>query len=591
MKNYKRGFVGSGRIAPTIIGVAVVLLAVTPEWSSASPKDRIGEQLEDVTLRTLDGEAVQLLDYHTDKVLVVAYTGVGCPISQRYASVLESLSKRYHKKGVRFVGINANPQDGAETIAKEMRDLGLTIPVLKDEKQALTHQLGAKTTTVAFVVDRDRKIRYRGMIDDQYALGTQRSKPKNRYLEMALKAMLKGEDVDPARTAAPGCRISLSRPTESKTEEVTYSSHIAGIIQANCQNCHRKGQIGPFPLTSYERVRGWSAMIHSVIEDGRMPPWNAHPDHDGVFVNQRKLSARDKDLLTIWIDNGMPRGNPEDDPPEKTWPKGWRIGKPDKVYSMRASYSVPKDGPIEYQYFTVRTRFKKDKWVKAVEARPGAPEVVHHIVVFVEDRDAPPLDRRAIGLRGFLAATVPGDTPSIFPEGAAKLLPAGAKLIFQVHYTPNGKRYKDKCSVGLIFADAPVEHEVKMQSIYDFSFKIPAGAPYHEVKASHTFDEEIVLLSLFPHMHYRGKDWTFVAYLPDGTEKRLLGVPRYDFNWQESYILKDPLVLPAGTRIECVAHFDNSSANFANPDPTVAVRFGEQTWEEMMIGYVEYYVR
>lgn len=565
-------------------------IAYLPTALVATPKDRIGEKLDDVTLRTIDGKPVQLLAYHTEDVLVVAYTGVGCPIAQRYGAVLEKLRKRYAKKGVRFVGINANPQDNAAAISKEAAELGITFPILKDQDQTLTRQLNAKTTTVAFVVDKNRVVRYRGMIDDQYALGKQRSKPKNKYLNLAIKAVLDGAEPKTARTAAPGCRITLSSPAIAKNETITYASHIAPIVQDNCQQCHRAGQIGPFPLTSYEHVRGWSAMIHSVLEDGRMPPWNAHPDYDGVFFNQRKLADSDKKLITDWIAGGMPRGNPDDDPPEKVWAKGWRIGKPDKIFSMRTFYPVPKKGPIDYRYFTVNTKFKEDMWVKAVEAVPGAAEVVHHILVFVQDPKEEEVDPRSLGLGGFLAATVPGDTPSIFPEGAAKRVPAGAKLIFQVHYTPNGKRQKDKCRVGLIFADKPAEHEVITRSIYDLSFSIPAGASNHEVQASLTLESDIVLLSLFPHMHLRGKDWTFVAHLPDGTQEELLSVPRYDFNWQESYIFKDPIRLPAGTRIECTAHFDNSSANFANPDPTVAVGFGEQTWNEMMIGYLEYYI-
>lgn len=497
-----RFVLGLVRSGPLLVTAALILGG--PAAIYASPVDRIGEKIEDVTLRTMEGKSVQLLSYHTEDLLVVAYTGVGCPIAQRYGSVLEKLSSRYAKKGVRFVGINANPQDDAAAITKEAKDLGIEFPILKDQDQALTRQLDAKTTTVAFVVDKDRIIRYRGMIDDQYALGEQRSRPKNHYLKLAIKAVLDGEQPKTSRTAAPGCRITLSSTASAKTETITYASHIAGIVQDNCQQCHRAGQIGPFPLSSYEQVRGWSAMIYSVLDNGRMPPWNAHPDYDGVFINQRALAPRDKKMFMDWITGGMPRGNPDQDPPEKEWPKGWRIGEPDEVLSMRTSYSVPKKGPIDYRYFTVNTSFKEDMWVKAVEAVPGAPEVVHHILVYVVPSDDKDFDPRSIGLGGYLAATVPGDTPSIFPKGAAKRVPAGAKLVFQVHYTPNGKRQKDKCSVGMVFAKEPAEREVITESIYDLSFSIPAGEPNYEVTASHTLDKDIMLLSLFPHMHYRG---------------------------------------------------------------------------------------
>jgi peroxiredoxin len=556
----------------------------------ASPSDRIGETLQDVTLKDLKGQPVKLDDLQGESVLVIAYTGVGCPIANRYAPRLEALHKKFAAKGVAFVGINANPQDDDDAVSKAVAELGLTFPVLKDDKQELTKLLDAKTSTEAFVVDKARTIRYRGQIDDQYTVGAEKLSPKNKYLEKAIQAVIKGKAPEVARTAAPGCLITRVQPPAEDTK-VTYSSHVAAIVQENCQNCHRPKQIGPFPLTTYEAVSGWSAMIYSVLEQNRMPPWNADAAFDGHFVNQRKLAADDKKLLMDWIRDGMPRGNPDEDPPPKKWAKDWRIGKPDKVYSMSSTYNVPAEGVVEYKYFTVRTDNATDKWIQAMEARPGAEEVVHHILVFIKDPKSPELITSRIGLEdGFLCATVPGDTPSIFPEGYAKRLPAKATLVFQIHYTPNGKAQQDKCSIGMVFADGLPEREVRTRGIYNFDFEIPAGAENHEVNASYTLAEPMELLSFFPHMHTRGKDWTYVAHLPGGEQKKLLFVPRYDFNWQESYILKQPLPLPKDTKLECIAHYDNSAANFRNPDPSVAVKFGEQTWEEMMIGYIDYVV-
>ncbi len=556
-----------------------------------TPVDRVGEKLTDVILEDLKGSPVKLMDLHTGEILVIAYTGVGCPISGRYAPRIGELAQRYESKGVRFVGINANPHDKPADIAAEMVELAATFPVFKDAQQQLTQQLDAKTTTEVFVVDKDRVIRYRGMVDDQYAVGAQRSKPKNKYLETAIKDLLRGRDPFVTRTAAPGCVITRMK-TEPASADVTYSSHIARIVQNNCQSCHRADQIGPFPLTTYEEVRGWSAMIHSVLEDNRMPPWNADQRHDGLFVNQRSLAPQDKQLLMAWIDGGMPRGRAEEDPPEKEWPKGWRIGEPDKVFEMRTAFKVPAEGVVEYQYFRIPTFFKEDRWIKAMEAKAGAEDVVHHILVFVIDKDSENFDRGRIGLDdGFLCATVPGDTPSIFPEGTAKRLPAGATLVFQVHYTTNGKSRRDKCSVGMVFADDAMQREVRTRGIYNFGFNIPPGAEHHEVRAEHTFGRDTEVLTFFPHMHTRGKSWKFVAHYPDGRSDTLLEVPRYDFNWQEAYILKNPMLMPKGSKIECVAVFDNSAKNFANPDPSSAVRWGEQTWEEMMIGYIDYIER
>ncbi|MHC5110043.1 MAG: redoxin domain-containing protein [Planctomycetota bacterium] len=566
--------------------VVLTLFCAAPV--GANPEDRIGEKLVDVSLTTLDGKPTKLLDQHTGKVLVVAYTGVGCPISGRYAPRLMKLLKKNEKKGVRFVGINANPHDSPEKISKDIAELGITFPVLKDVDQELTRQLDAKTTTEVFVVDKDNVIRYRGMIDDQYAVGAQRKNPKNKYLKDAINSVIRGKDVFTKRTVAPGCLITRLKST-SPDMDATYANHIAPIIQENCQQCHRKGQVAPFPLESYEQVRGWSAMIYSVLEENRMPPWNAHPEFDGQFVNQRRLDPGDKQLLMAWIRGGMARGNPEEDPPKKKWPKGWRIGKPHKIFTMQRSFTVPADGIVEYQYFRVPTNFKKDMWISAMEAKPGAADVVHHILAFVVDGKIADADLRGLGTTdGFLCATVPGDTPSIFPKGVAKRLPAGASLWMQIHYTTNGKKRKDKCSIAMIFTEEPVEKEVLTRGIMNGSFAIPPGAENHEVRADMTFDRDTTILSLYPHMHFRGKDWRFIAHYPDGREKTLLYVPQYDYNWQESYIYKNPVVLPKGTRLECVAHFDNSANNFVNPDPTATVRFGEQSWDEMMIGYIDY---
>lgn len=557
--------------------------------AAANPIDRIGEKVADVTLLNSDGKPVQLLDYHTGKVLVIAYTGLGCPISGRYAPRLEALLKKHGSKGVQFVGINANPQDDLKQIAAEAKELGITFPILQDHNQVLTKQLNAKTTTVCFVIDKGGVIRYRGMIDDQYAIGAQRDKPRNRYLERAIRDVRSGRTPEISRTVAPGCLITRIK-TEKPATEITYSSHIAKIIQDNCQSCHRPLQIAPFRLTSYESVRGWSAMIYSVLEQDRMPPWNADHSYDGDFVNERNIPDNDKKMLMSWIQNGMARGNPQEDPPKKSWPGKWRIGKPEKVYSMQKLYAVPAEGVVEYQYFRIPTNFRKDMWIKAIEAKPGAADVVHHIIAFAVDRNNKSSRGGDLLNDGFLCATVPGDTPSIYTKGRAKKLPAGCDLVFQVHYTTNGKKRKDKSRIAMIFTHDPVEEEVHTRGISNFNFEIPPGASNHEVRGSITLNEDTLILSFYPHMHFRGKDWKYIAHYPDGTQKELLHVPSYDYNWQESYILKEPILLPKGTKLECVAHYDNSSNNFMNPDSSITVRYGDQSWEEMFFGFIDYVI-
>lgn len=578
------------RKSAIVVSIAAVTAAVVIGVVTASPADRVGEKLQDVTLLAADGKPVQLLDFHKEKVLVIAYTGVGCPIAERYAPRLEKIADKFGRKEVVFVGINANPNDTLERIVESAKALEITFPILKDPEQALTRQLDARTTTEAFVVDSDRVIRYRGMIDDQYAIGAQRKNPKNRYLEDAINDVLKGKSPLVTRTVAPGCLITRAAPASVPTD-LTFASPIAGIVQNNCQRCHRDGHIAPFPLLTYEDVRGWSAMIYSVLTEGRMPPWNAHPRHAGLFANERKMADADRDAILKWIDAGMPQGDVAAAPPEREWPEGWTIGEPDAVFTMRSSFNVPVDGTVEYQHFRIPTTFKEDKWITAMEAQAGAKEVVHHILVFIVPKDGE-VDQQRIGLDdGMLCATVPGDTPSVYPEGYGKKLPAGATLVMQVHYTTSGKKMKDKSSIGMIFSKSPVAREVRTRGVYSFDLNIPPGAADHEVRASYTFDKDCDVLSFFPHMHFRGKSWQFIAHYADGRAETVLEVPRYDFNWQESYILKSPMFIPKGTKIECIAHYDNSAANFANPDPAAAVRWGEQTWEEMMIGYMDYVYR
>ncbi|HKQ47009.1 MAG TPA: redoxin family protein [Phycisphaerae bacterium] len=580
-------------LIPRVIVTAIIVAVTAAVFTSASPIDRIHEKLTDVKLRDMNGKEVSLLKFHKGKVLVIAYTGLGCPISQRYAPRLAEMQKKYASKGVVFVGVNANPQDARKAIAKEATSRGIEFPMLHDKNQELTQFLDAKTSTEVFVIDKDNVIRYRGMVDDQYSVGEKRDKPRFKYLQLAIEAALKGKDPHTARTAAPGCLITRAAPKKGSKKggsKYTYASHVAKIVEENCVSCHRPGQVGPFSLIGYDQVTGWAAMIDSVVRNDQMPPWNADADFDGHFLNERKLSKKEKDTLLAWIAGGMPRGDAKKEPAPKKWPKQWRIGKPDRVFTMKESFLVPKDGTVEYKYFEIQTDYKEDKWIVAMEAHPGSPEVVHHVLAFIQDgkkKGVRPSGQ--LGLEeGFLCATVPGDTPSIFPEGCAKKLPAGAKIILQLHYTTNGKAQRDLSSIGLKFAKGPIDREVGTRGIYNMGFEIPAKAADFEVRSEFAPSEDIEVLSFFPHMHTRGKSWKYILHQPDGTQKPLLSVTNYDFNWQESYILKKPLLLTKGTKIECIALFDNSDKNYDNPDPTKPVKWGEQTWEEMMIGYIDW---
>lgn len=391
----------------------------------------------------------------------------------------------------------------------------------------------------------------------------------------------------PAKIRPPAAEVVAFLKASDPAVEVgpvTYSKHVAAILQAKCQACHRTGQVAPFALSTYDQARRWKAGIKEVVLERRMPPWHADPRH-GAFANDRGLTAAQRAALVAWVDQGARLGDPSQVPEPRTFPDGWTIGEPDAVFTMLAPFDVPAEGVLSYQKFRVPTNFSRDVWVEALEARPGDRRVVHHICVYLEGK-TPNEEGRAE--RPELVCYAPGDMPSVFPTGTAKKIPAGSALVIEVHYTPVGTPRSDQSSVGMIFAREPVRRRAVTKGISQKALKIPPGANDIEARSSFTFPFAARLLSMSPHMHLRGKDFRYEAVYPDGRREVLLSVPAYDFAWQSVYRLIEPKAMPRGTRIECVAHFDNSAANPSNPDPTAEVAWGDQTWDEMMIGYVDY---
>jgi len=370
----------------------------------------------------------------------------------------------------------------------------------------------------------------------------------------------------------------------STAKDVTFTKDVAPIFFKNCAECHRAGEIAPFSVMSYKDARPWAKSIREKVVSKEMPPWHADPAH-GQWLNDRRLTQQQIDTIIAWVDGGAKEGNPKDLPPAPKFTDGWAIGTPDETFSI-PEQPVPAEGVIKYQYFAVPTNFKEDRWITAAEIRSTGRSAVHHVIVFVQD---PNSATNANTGGNLLAGVAPGEQPARFLPGMGKKIPAGAKLMFQMHYTPNGKATTDVTTIGLKYAKEPLRHHIQTRPVLNTGFKIPAGATSHEVKSFHTFKEDVRLTSLMPHMHLRGKDFEIKAHFPDGTTKVLLNVPRYDFNWQTYYVPKEPVALPKGTKIECTAHFDNSPANKYNPDPSKEVRWGDQTWEEMMIGWLSYY--
>ena len=558
--------------------------------AGSKPADKTPGQMPAFTLKDAAGKDWSLKDQRAKKAIVVIFLGTECPINNAYLPRLAELHKAYSPRGVAFVAINSNSQDTPVRMAKHAREFGIPFPVLKDTANVVADQFGARRTPEVFVLDGAGKILYQGRIDDQYGRGFVRSAPTRRDLAESLDEILAGKPVSQPLTQVAGCPIS--RTIKPRTDgTITYTKHVAAILQQNCQECHRPGQVGPMSLLTYDDALGWAESIREVVEERRMPPWYADPRH-GQFSNDRSLSKEDRETLLGWIKQDCPRGDPNDLPPAKQFPHGWSIGNPDVVFFMPGEFTVPakagKKG-IQYQYFQVDTNFEDDRWVQAAEARPGNRAIVHHILVYVQKPGENGEQKGPDGIGdGLLVAFAPGELPAVFAPGTAKMIPKGSRLLFQMHYTPNGVEQKDSSSVGLIFAKQPPRYEVFTRAITQKRLAIPPGANNYEARSVTTFDRDARLMSLMPHMHLRGKDFEYRVVFPDGKRDILLRVPRYDFAWQSNYRLAKPLDLRAGTRIECTAHFDNSTGNPSNPDPAQLVRWGDQTWDEMMIGFADY---
>ena len=517
------------------------------------------------------------------KALVVVFVGTECPVANLYVPTLVELHKDYAAKGVQFLAINSNSQDAFTLVAAHAQERNLPFPVLKDFDHKAADAFGAKRTPEAFVLDANRVIRYHGRIDDQYGVGVRREKPTRSDLKEAIDELLAGKSVSTSETEAPGCLIGRTAPMAAG--DVTYTKQVSRILQARCQECHRQGQIGPMALLTYDDARAWAGTIREVVREERMPPWYADPRH-GSFSNDRHLPKEDADTLVAWVTAGCPKGDEKDLPAPAKFPEGWSVGTPDAVFRMVDEFQVPATGVLDYKKFTVDPGFKEDVWVQAAECRPGNRAVVHHILVYIQLPNRPIY--AADGTAMMLSGWAPGDMPGVYPAGTAKRIPAGAKLVFEVHYTPNGTAQADRSSVGLVFAKKPPERPVETNILANMGLRIPPHVGRHEGRFVYTFRDDAKILSLMPHMHLRGVSASYTATYPDGRTETLLSVPDYDFNWQSVYRFKEPLKVPKGTKLTWVGRWDNSADNPRNPDPTKEVRWGLQTWDEMQNGWMEF---
>ncbi len=563
-------------VASGLFGIVALIGLVGPGQPANST---LGFRLQDHrgTWHTLD-------EARDRKIVVLVFLGTECPLAEAYAPRLAKIARDFEGRGVSFLGIDANQQDGPVAIGRFADKHGLPFPILKDVGNELADRLGAERTPEVFVLDSSRTVRYRGRIDDQYAIGIHRPAATHNDLVDALDAVLSGRDIKTTKTEAVGCKLGRASKSNGGSK-VTYTKEVSRILQSHCVTCHRPGEIAPFSLMNYRQAAGWSSMIAEVVDEGRMPPWHASPEH-GKFANDARLSNEEKKTIRDWVAAGSPEGNPADLPPSPQFVEGWQIPKPDLVLEMPREVEIPAEGSMPYELVEIDPKLTRDVWVRASQVRPGNQAVVHHVVVFVLPPGVTKIDEEG---GDFLAAYAPGMPPRVLPDGVAKRIPAGSKIVLQLHYTPRGTKQVDRSKIGLVFGDPAAVHKELMSGMaLNFRLQIPPGERDYISRADFRFSQPSMLLSVLPHMHLRGKSMKFVAEYPDGRREVILDVPRYEFDWQNLYVLDHPKPMPEGTILHTEARFDNSADNPNNPDPRRAVTFGEQTKDEMHVGYLNF---
>ena len=539
---------------------------------------------------------------------VVIFMGIECPVVRQYVPRLNQLHEEYHSQGVTFLAIYANAGDHVLAMAHHAEQTDLAFPALLDREHRLADLLEAEVMSEVMVLDQNFEKRYQGAIDNQFKKRGKLDQASEHYLAEALQELLQNKPVTRPMMPASGCRIERNDPLRAD-EQVTYHKDIAPLIQKHCQTCHRTGEVGPFELLTYDDVCNHADTIEEVVLDRRMPPWHGMlNEHFGKLRNDKRLSDEEVGTLVGWIRAGMPKGHVEDTPKPIKWPApgAWGISRPDFFYQMAKPFTVPATGVVNYQFFRVPMNLSQDRWVQAIEVRPGNREAVHHIGLHIApagNADFSGLGMAALfGLSGDASQPlndyVPGDlcNHKDYPPDRAVRIPKGTDLIFEVHYTPNGKQAVDQSKVAIRWATKPPLEEVltKVFRKKRGGFRIPAGHPHFRMEDSYYFEQDVLLDSIRPHLHARAQsfrlEWVERDPITDEVLRRetILSVPNFDMNWQRTYELETPLRIPAGVELVATAYFDNSKLNPNNPNPKVDVYWGLQSNDEMFSTRFQY---
>ena len=611
---------------------ALSFAGMTIAAEDAGPsKAKLGERIPNLVFRDADGGKHPLHDLKNQKAIVVVFLSFECPVSKSYSKPLVDLHKELGKHGVTFLGLTVNEDDSAAEVAKHAKEYELDFPVYLDEGLAAARALEADYTPEVFVLDGDFKLRYRGRIDNKYSSRLKARQATKLDLSQALGEILSGRPVAEPATKAVGCTIDRDAKPVPATAKATYYRDVLPILQTNCQTCHRPGESGPFALMKYAQAVKWADLVKEYTQKRVMPPWK--PSTGVAMHHERRLT--DKEIATIadWADHGTPAGDPKDAPPERQFTDGWQLGTPDLVLTPTDDYILGPTGKDRFRCFVMPTGLPKDEYVTGVEIRAGNSRIVHHLLLFVDatggakklelaelakslNADATktpakegdksgdhagqsPDDRgpgytvaMGIGIspQGGLSGWSPGVSPRFLPEGAGYFLPKNSDVVMQVHYHRDGQLQKDRTKIGLYFAKKPVEHVYASGAIaggkgtgfLNMYFSIPAGDDAFKLTGERYATKDFTLYSISPHMHLVGKSIKLTMTPPDGKAQTLLGIDQWDYNWQEIYMLKEPIAVKAGTKFQVEAIYDNSDKNPVNPfNPPRRVTFGEETFNEM----------
>jgi hypothetical protein len=533
-------------------------------------------------------EAHELYRMADDKAIVLVSTGVGCPIARAMTPALKALRDKYAAQGVEMMLVDSNLQDSREAIAAEAKEYGIDIPILMDSNQIIGEALGVTRTMEVFVVNpKTWQVMYHGPVNDAADYGIQKAAAKP-FADDAVAALLAGKPVPAATQASKGCLVDF--PAREKKAQLTYVKDVAPILEAKCVACHEEGGIAPFAMKNYEMVKGFSPMIREVLRTDRMPPYNADP-HVGKFSDDKNLSPAEIKTIVHWVEEGAPRGEGKDPLGAKHLVAAeWPLGKPDAILDVPA-YTIPASGVVDYQHPWVANPEKEGKWLKASTVKVESRQGVHHVLTGYMTEAPKPGEQAfenkwGVSVGGYAV----GAESEVAPKNVGTYIPPGGAIGFQTHYTPFGKEVTDHTKIALYYYKDNEKPDLVMHNsvIVNNAIVIPPNDAHHQETGYISFPHDALLYAAFPHAHYRGAMSDLWIRYPDGKEKLLLSLPRYDFSWQRDYTFAQPIPVPAGSKL--IAHFiyDNSKRNPHNPDPSKQVVWGDQSWEEMFYTALRY---